>query len=248
VPDSRVMRMVVAGVVASAIGIAIGLSIHWFPTAASKQAGEIDTLYDVLMIASIPIFVLVVTVVLGSVLNFRMRPGQESEDGPPIHGNTRLEVVWTALPTLLIMGLCVYSYVVLRNIEAKPAQAASEMRVQVLGQQFAWQFTYPAEVTGGKPVKSDDLYLPVGRSVEFRIRARDVIHDFWVPAFRVKIDAVPGITTHYRVTPTKTGTYDVVCAELCGPGHATMRSTVHVMSPDAFKAWVARQSQTKGAS
>src|SRR3954465_2012563 len=113
--------MVVCGVLASAIGIAIGLSIHWFPTDASTQADKIDTLYDVLMIASIPVFVLVATGVVGSVLLFRMPPGQENDDGPPIHGHTGLEVVWTAVPAVLIAGLCTYAYVVLRDIEKKPA-------------------------------------------------------------------------------------------------------------------------------
>src|SRR5438067_348677 len=97
--------------IVSAVGIAFGLSIHWFPPAASKQADKVDTLYDVLIIASVPIFVLVAAVVVFSVIFFRMRPGQELEDGPPIHGNTRLEVVWTALPAALIAGLCTYAYV-----------------------------------------------------------------------------------------------------------------------------------------
>lgn len=246
--DSKVLRMVVAGIVASAIGIAIGLAIPWFPESASTQAHKIDTLYDVLIIVSVPFFVLVCTVVLFSVKNFRMRPGQENDDGPPIHGNTRLEVVWTAIPALILVSLCTYAYVVLTDIEAKPAQAASEMRVGVNAQQFAWSYTYPAAVTGGKEFTSDQLYLPIDRSVEFRIQARDVLHDFWVPVFRMKMDAVPGITTHYRVTPTRAGTYDVVCAELCGPGHSTMRSVVHVVSPPAFRAWIARQSQPKETS
>jgi cytochrome c oxidase subunit II len=243
---SRALRLIIVGVVASAILIAIALALPWFPTNAAKQAHPIDTLYDVLLIVSIPMFVLVTTVVLYCVKNFRMRPGQENEDGPPIHGNTTLEIIWTAIPAIILVSLCTYSYLVLRDIERKPAQAASEMQVQVLGQQFAWQFTYPKAMTGGKTVNTDQLYLPIGRSVEFRIHARDVIHDFWVPAFRVKIDAVPGITTHYRITPTRLGAYDIVCAELCGPGHSTMRSTVHVVSPAAFQTWLTRQTQSKG--
>src|SRR3954471_21372437 len=98
--------MIVAGVVASAIGIVIGLSIHWFPTDASTQAHKIDTLYDVLIIASVPIFVLVTGGVVFSGVFFRMRPGQQNEAGPPIHGNTRLEVVWSAIPAMLLVGLC----------------------------------------------------------------------------------------------------------------------------------------------
>jgi cytochrome c oxidase subunit 2 len=229
-------------VVLSAIGIAIGLFIDWFPTPASTQADKIDTLYDVLIIASVPVFVLVTSMIGFSVLFFRMRPGQENEDGPPIHGNTRLEVIWTLIPSLLIAGLCTYAYIVLVDIEKKPAQAATqEMRLQVTGEQFTWMFTYPKNVTGGKDLTTTEMYLPVGRSVDFRIHAKDVLHDFWVPAFRQKMDAVPGITTHYRVTPNREGVYPIVCAELCGIGHATMRSTVRVVSQAAFKKWLAGQ-------
>jgi cytochrome c oxidase subunit 2 len=235
--------MVIAGVVASAIGIALGLTIRWFPTAASTQAREIDTLYDVLIIASVPIFVLVVTVVLGAVVLFRMRPGQEDQDGPPIHGSTKLEVIWTALPAAIILGLCAYAYVVLVDTEKAPANPAQEMHVKVTGQQFAWTFTYPKQLTGGKQLTTTSLVLPIDRSVKFDIVSEDVIHDFWVPNFSEKIDAVPGITTHYRVTPDRLGTYPIVCAELCGLGHSVMRSTVRVVSGPQFTAWLKNQNK-----
>jgi cytochrome c oxidase subunit 2 len=234
--------MVVGGVIASAIGIALGLAIDWFPTIASTQAREIETLYDVLIIASVPIFVLVMTVVIAAVVQFRMRPGQEDQDGPPIHGNTKLEVVWTAIPAIIILGLCAYAYTVMQDIEEAPA-AGQELNVGVTGEQFAWTFTYPTEVAGGeKPLTTTELVLPVDRSVNFDIKAKDVIHDFWVPDFSMKMDAVPGITTHYRVTPDRLGTYPVVCAELCGLGHSVMRSRVRVVSQGEFDAWLKEQS------
>jgi cytochrome c oxidase subunit 2 len=181
-----------------------------------------------------------------SVKFFRVRPGQELEDGAPIHGNTRLEVIWTAVPSILIAALVVYAYLVLHDIEKAPANAASERHVHVIAQQFAWQFEY--RTADGKQVKSDDLYLPVGQSVKFDIDTKDVLHDFWVPAFRMKIDTVPGITTHYRVTPNKIGTYPVVCAELCGLGHAFMRSTTHVLSAADFNAWLDKQANPAPAA
>ena len=230
---------VAVGIVASAIGIAAGLLIDWFPTAASKQAGPIDTLWDVLLIVSIPIFVIVACVVVFSVRWFGAEPG-DTEDGPPIHGNTKLEVLWTAIPAMLIAGLVIYSYVVLTDIEKAPAAEAKERHVHVTAQQFAWTFAYDNPKPGGPPLKSHFLYLPEGESVKFDINALDVLHDFWVPAFRMKIDAVPGITTHYRVTPNRTGVYPVVCAELCGLGHAFMRSAVHVLPPRQFDAWLAK--------
>jgi cytochrome c oxidase subunit 2 len=228
-------------VVASALGIVLGLLIDWFPAPASSQAKDIDTFYDVLIIASVPMFVLVTSTVLYCVYRFRMRPGEERMDGPPVHGNTRLEVIWTVIPAMLMLGLCTYAYVVLRDAEKAPAAtAAKELKVRVVGEQFAWTFYYPGAGPGGKEHASPQLYLPKDRSVRFTVQTKDVLHDFWVPAFRWKIDAVPGIDSHYRVTPTKLGSYDIVCAELCGLGHAVMRQTAHVLSPEDFDAWLAK--------
>jgi cytochrome c oxidase subunit II len=232
-----IVGTIVAALLASAIGIALSYTIHWFPVQASTQAKETDTLYHVLVIASVPIFVLVVTVILFSVWHFRMRPGQELEDGPPIHGNTRLEVIWTAIPAALLLGLVSYSFVVLHNNEKKPA-AAAEMVVEVTGQQFAWTYEYPSSVTGGAPLKTTQLYVPKDESVYFKIHSLDVIHAFWIPAFRLQIDAVPGITTSYRATPDRLGTYPVVCNLLCGVGHSLMRSTIHVVTPEGFQTWL----------
>lgn len=229
-----IIQMVVIGAIASAIGIVLALWINWFPADAAKQDEPIDTLYDVLMIVSIPIFVLVVTVILYSVWAFRMRPGQELEDGPPIHGHTRLEVFWTAIPAILLVSLCSYAYAVLNDIEKVHAD---ELVVKVQAVQFAWSFSYPQ--ADGRPVTSNQLYLPKDQPVRFDIQTRDVLHDFWVPAFRVKVDAVPGITTRLRVTPTRLGRFPVVCAELCGLGHSVMRSTAHVVTPAAFDRWLA---------
>jgi cytochrome c oxidase subunit 2 len=230
--DPRVM--VAIGVVVAALGIAAGLLIHWFPPAASKQAGPIDTLWDVLLICSIPVFVLVETVVVFCVWKFRMRPGEELLDGPPIHGNTRLEIVWTAVPALLLVGLCTYAFLVLEDVEKAPA--AQEMNVRVVGQQFAWTFYYKDK---GKEYASPQLHLPVNVPVHFTLQSKDVLHDFWVPAFRMKKDAVPGIDVRYRVTPDRIGTYPVVCAELCGLGHSVMRANATVESRAKFAKFMA---------
>jgi cytochrome c oxidase subunit 2 len=236
VRNRPILQMVAIGVIACAIGIPVALAIPWFPTDASRQAHNVHTLYDVLLIASVPIFVLVETVVLFSVWKFRMRPGQEEMDGPPIHGNTRLEVVWTAIPALLVVSLCTYAYTVLRSNEDSKA---NEMTVNVTARQFAFEFSYPQ--AGGRQIVSADLYLPNGQPVVFKLRALDVIHSFFVPNFSEKLDAVPGITTTVRVTPTRVGTYPVECTELCGAGHSLMRSAVHVLTPAAFQAWLKSQ-------
>ncbi len=225
-------QMLTIGAIASAVVLALALIIDWFPDRASSSAGQIDTLYDVLLIASVPIFVLVMTVAIYSVVRFRARPG-DTADGAPIHGHTLLEVVWVSIPFLLVSGLAIYGWVVLNDIEAKQP---NELRVNVTGQQFAWAFEYPAE-----KVRSNELVLPVDRPADFSVQSKDVIHSFWVPAFRLKSDAVPGLTTKIRLTPDRTGRFQVVCAELCGIGHATMRQSVRVLPPREFDRWVRQQ-------
>jgi cytochrome c oxidase subunit 2 len=232
------MRMFLLAAIASAIGVAVGLAIDWFPTDATSSADSIDTLYDVLVIVSVPIFVLVMTVAIYSVVRFRARPGDKS-DGAPIHGNARLEVIWVAVPTIIVAALAAYAWIVLDDVEAKKP---NELNVDVYGQQFAWRFVYPKE--GPKPVASNQLWLPKDRPVYFRIHSDDVIHSFWVPQFRLKQDAVPGIVTRMRLTPDKVGTYQVVCTELCGIGHATMRQTVRVVPKPEFEAFLTKQAKS----
>ncbi len=204
------LQLGLIGVLASLVGVGLGLLIDWFPTQAAEEAGPIDTLYDVLLAASIPVFVLVMTVAIYSVIKFRARPGDE-RDGAPIHGNAKLEVIWVTVPFILVTALAIYGWVVLVDIEEPAADA---MVVEVRGEQFTWSFAYPEE--GSPTVQSNSAMLPLDRQVEFRIDTEDVIHSFWVPAFRLKSDTVPGITTEVRVTPSEEGTFDVVCAELCG--------------------------------
>jgi cytochrome c oxidase subunit II len=229
-----VAKMIALGIVASLIGIAIALAIPWFPTSAATSAHKIDTVYDVLLICSVPIFVLVMTVALYSVWRFRAKPG-DMRDGAPIHGNTRLEVIWVTIPFLMVTALAIYGWVTLDDIEAKQPDT---MIVNVTGRQFTWSFEYPQQ-----KVDSTELVLPKDRPIEFRIHTKDVLHSFWVPEFRLKSDAVPGLTTKIRVTPNRIGNYQVVCAELCGIGHSTMRQDVRVVSPTAFTAWIDKQKQ-----
>src|SRR5690349_444796 len=241
--------MLAIGVVASLIGIAIVLNIDWFPKSASTAAPKIDTLYDVLLICSVPVFVLVMTVAIYSVVKFRARPGDMS-DGAPIHGNTRLEVIWVTIPFIMVTGLAIYAWVLLNNVEAKPK--GPERIVNVVGQQFTWHFQYakqgldpgPCGGTGANQVTTNELELANEEPVYFRICAKDVIHSFWVPEFRLKEDAVPGQVTHIRLKPDRIGNYQVVCAELCGLGHSTMRVPVHVVAQTEFASWL--QQQVKG--
>jgi len=232
------LGLVLVSLVATIVGIALVLVIDWFPVQASTAAGDIDLLYDVLLVASVPIFVLVMAVVIYSVLAFRVEPDDLS-DGEPIHGNTKLEIIWVTIPFIMVSLLAVYGWFVLDDIEAKQP---GELVVDVTAQQFKWSFEYPSE----QDLKSNELVLPKGRPVEFKIRATDVIHSFWVPQFRLKSDAVPGITTTVRATPSREGTYELVCTELCGLGHSTMRGTVRVVGSREFDSWLSeRQAATR---
>jgi cytochrome c oxidase subunit 2 len=232
------VRMLVIGIAAAALGTFGALQIDWFPTQGATAAKKIDTLYDWLLVASVPMFVLVMSVAIYCVVRFRVRPGGPTGDGAPIHGNTRLEIIWVTIPFLIVTALAVYAAVVLAQIEEKKP---NELQVRAIGQQFAWHFEYTQR--GGKKFTSDVLYLPKDRPVYMKINSRDVLHSFWVPAFRLKEDAVPGQTDHVRFTPNRLGDYEVVCAELCGAGHATMRTGAIVITPQRFNQFV--QSKLK---
>jgi cytochrome c oxidase subunit 2 len=215
---------------------AIVLTVPWLPQQSSTAANPVDTLYEVLAVVSCYIFALVVSIMLVSVIHFRRRHNDLS-DGDPIHGNTTLEAVWTAIPALLMVGTAVYSGLVLADIEQTHANT---QEVKITGQQFAWTFNYQTP-----NLKAGELHLVKGTPYHFKLQAKDVIHSFWVPQFRMKKDAVPGLTTDIRVTPTRYGKYTLICTELCGLGHATMRAPIVVEDQAAFDKWAAQAKKNQ---
>ena len=192
------------------------------------------------------------------------KPDDDS-DGPPIHGHTGIEITWTVIPLILVLAMIVVSSVALAQNDREPANA---MRVEVLGQQFAWVVAYPPEgatedmdgficFTRGQGVvdqrckSSPNLVLPLDRPVRLHLTAREVIHSFFVPEFRQKQDAVPGLTTEITVTPTKLGNFPFVCTELCGLGHALMRTRAIVLPEeqlDALVEYLVQQAGSGGGS
>ena len=172
--DRPLLQLALIGVVASVVGVAIALAIDWFPEQAAAEASEIDFLYDVLLFASVPIFVLVMAIAIYSVVKFRARPGDQ-RDGAPIHGDTKLEILWVTVPFLLVTALAVYGWIVLVDIEEPQPDA---LVVDVSGEQFAWSFAYPPEEGDGEPVRTTELMLPVDRQVTFNVDTEDVIHSF----------------------------------------------------------------------
>ncbi len=201
---------------------------------AGRQGQHVDQLLRVEFSIAGVIFVLCMVFLLYSVFAFRRAPG-DTEDGPPIEGSTPLEIAWTIVPAIIVFGLATYTVGVLRNI-TQPPSSQQELVVDVTGFQWAWRFEYP-----DLGIKSSELVLPVNQPVLFRLHATDVIHSFWVPEFRIKMDAIPGIENRVRLTPTKVGQFKVRCAELCGTGHAYMLANVKVMKEADFKDWVAHE-------
>jgi cytochrome c oxidase subunit II len=223
-----------------AIGVVIGIAVtlvavlfQWLPTSNSEEFDRIQDIYWFATVMSIAIFSLVAAVVVYSVWKWRVPPDDDAE-GPPIHGHTGLEIVWTAVPAILVIALGIVSaFVLSENGKASD----NSLQVTAIGQQFAWKFRYPDY----DDVESGELVLPVGKQAQFTMQAVDVIHSFWVPQFGQKMDAVPGIETHINVTPKHTGEFAVVCAELCGLGHATMRAKARVVTQAEFDKWIEEQ-------
>jgi cytochrome c oxidase subunit II len=230
------LQLIAIGLVAAGICTAVAVLIPWLPVSAGEEAHRIHFVYWFATVISIAVFSVVASVLVFSVWKFRARPDDDS-DGPPTHGHTTLEIVWTAIPAVLVTAISIVSAIVLaKNGEAGP----DPLVIKVVAQQFAWQFTYP----NGKTF--DWLTIPEGRHVKLDITSKDVIHSFWVPELSQKQDAVPGQHNSIVVTPTRTGTYPVICTELCGLGHSLMRSHVTIMTKANYAAWVKQGSKTTG--
>ena len=232
------IRMVAIAVVAAVIASLVAVLIRWLPESASEEMDRITFVFWFATIISIGIFALVAAVIIEAVWAFRVQPDDDT-DGPPIHGNTKLEIAWTIVPAILVISIGVVSAIVL----SKNANAGSDpLEVKVFAQQFAWKFEYPGKV------QTEELVMPLHRSVKFEMQSADVIHSLWIPQMGQKQDVVPGITTKIVITPTRTGNFTLICTELCGLGHATMRAPVRVLDQAAFKRWLDDQRAAGGGA
>ncbi len=280
IPSSLVTLLVGMALVLS--GLWVGYNVDLLPLDASANAPVYDSLFRVLFSIGTILFLGIVGLVVFSLVRFRRRSGDHT-DGLAIEGNLLLEIVWTAIPAIVVLFVGIYSYDIyermggmsslndhsamhrmpsMETMEASvttadpaleamaPVKAprvwggigtaageANVLPVEVTAMQFAFIFHYPeGDITSG------ELHVPNGRPVELRMKANDVIHAFWVPQFRLKQDVIPGQPTVLTFTPTKAGSYPIICAELCGPYHGGMRSTVVVHEPDAYDAWLQKNS------
>ena len=225
--------MVVIAALAALIGGLVAVLINWLPESASEEMDRIVFTYWFATIICIGIFALVAAVIIYAVWTFRVQPDDDT-DGPPIHGHTGLEIAWTVVPAVLVIAIGIVSAVVLsQNADA----GRDPLQVRVFAQQFAWRFGYDRDV------RSKELVLPVDRGVEFTLESADVIHSLWIPEMGQKQDVVPGVTQKIVITPTRTGRFTLICTELCGLGHSTMRAPVRVLEQAAFATWLDQQAQ-----
>jgi cytochrome c oxidase subunit II len=181
--DVPILKLGAIMIVLTVITSVIMLIPDWFGEQASTAADDIDTLFDISIVFSSFVFSVVMVLLGYAIWRWRAKPGDES-DGEPIHGNTRLEIAWTLIPTVIVAFLAALSWIVLDDIEAKESDS---MPLTVTGQQFAWEFEYPE---AGKT--SREFHVPVDRQLDVELRALDVLHSFWVPEWRIKRDLVPG--------------------------------------------------------
>ena len=244
------IRVLLVALLLAAVATAVAIFIPWLPDQASKEGERIDFVFWFVTAICIAIFAVVASVSVYSLVKFRAKPDDDS-DGPPIHGHTGIEIAWTVIPLILVLTMIIVSSVALAQNDREPANA---LRVEVLGQQFAWVVAYPPDGAredmdgfvcfnrGSGEVderckRSPNLVLPLDRPARLHLTARDVIHSFFVPEFRQKQDAVPGLKTEITVTPTKRGNFPFICTELCGLGHALMRTRAIVLPQSDFGAW-----------
>jgi cytochrome c oxidase subunit 2 len=218
-------------------------------TPQSPNADDIRTSYLFISIFVGTIFVAVETILVVFIFRFRRRKRPRFEDGPPIHGATRLELIWTVFPVVILFAIASFVLIELPGISHVPSAGASGrvLEIQVTGRQFYWQYEYPNGV-----IAIDTMRAPAGVPVRLEVvgRDEDVIHSWWIPALGGKIDAIPGIvnTTWFRAK--NPGIYTGQCAELCGLEHARMLATVEVLPEEDFDTWLAqrRDEQAAGTS
>ena len=221
--DIALLTLIIAALVA---GLAVlFLNVSFLPPLASEQGVSIDDTMKLLFAIAAGIFAIIFAFIVYSAVRFRHRAG-DTADGPPIQSNVLWVAAFFFVPAALVIWSATVGAVELKNIQQAHED---EMEVSVTAVKWAWRFDYPEF-----GVSSSELVLPVNRPVVFKITSRDVLHSFWVPEWRPKIDALPGTETELRITPTQLGEFRVRCAELCGLGHTGMLAPVTVVTPEEF--------------
>lgn len=231
------------------IGFTVG-GIIWvqqpglLPFSAAHEAIIIDDAFIFMMVLGMPVFTFVLVGLIYSVIRFRHTGETAPDDGPPIHTNKAVTRVWFGVTTLLAIFIIFNPG--LKGIRELSVGPDADLVVQIEARKWNWKFSYPEY--GVEVVDALELVLPVDQRIRFEVSSVDIIHSFWVPAFRMKVDAMPGQTNLLFATPTQTGSFSddinlrVQCAELCGTGHARMRAGVVILEKDEFDEWILEQT------
>lgn len=207
----------------------------WLPESASTFSGKVDAIFYVILAVTGIMFFIVEGAILYFAFRYRYRPGIHAKY---LHGNVKLEIIWTVIPALLLVLLMVKTQEGWSEIKVK-MPANPDLEIEVTAQQFAWNIRYPA----AQVETLNQLHLPVGKKVLVRLMSKDVIHSFFVPQFRLKQDAVPGSTIPVWFEATRTGKYELVCAEFCGLAHYRMKGFITVDTPEEFHKWLEGQKK-----
>ena len=214
--------------------------MSWLPENVSTFGGEIDSLFYLIYYITGAAFILVTVLMVLFLILYRHREGRRATYS---HGNTALEITWTIIPAIILVALSFMSVSSWGKI--KSHAPPSDFQVQVTAKQFNWEIVYPGP--DGKFDTADDLqvdnelHVPVNRAVHVFLASKDVIHSFFLPQLRLKQDAVPGRVIQAWFQATKTGRYEIPCAELCGFGHSGMLGYLTVHSPEEYGKWVKEQ-------
>jgi cytochrome c oxidase subunit II len=221
-------------------------------TTLSPQGPDSDSIQRLLIpvtaIAAV-VFLIIELAALVISWKFRERKGDETDEFPSqTHGNTVLEIGWTILPALILAGIAVATVMTLIDLNRKPTDAIS---IRVEGQQWWWQYKYDLNGDGefdgiGDITTATEMVIPAGRPIQLTVTSNDVIHSFWIPALNGKRDAVPGMTSPWKLQADEPGVYRGQCTEFCGLSHANMRMLVRALPADQYDAWVKNQLKTHG--
>ena len=220
----------------------MGGFFRW-PENISTYGGEIDSLFNVIVILTGITFVLVELTLVWFIFKYRGRPGHKAYY---THGNSKLEIFWTTATAVIVLALGAWSWPLWLRIKDPSRFPTAQLELGITVKQFEWNVKYPgADGRLGTPddfTKRNQLHIPVNQPVAVELSSEDVIHSFFVPEFRVKQDAVPGMHITAWFQATKTGEFEIGCAELCGMGHYTMRARVFVHTPEEYNAWLTQQA------
>lgn len=231
---------------AAALACLAILTTACVPEAATSQGRDVAWLYNIFMLASAGVFVIVIGLLTWSIIRYRGQPGRDVEMPTPTRGNVTLEVIWWSLPAALVVVLAVLTVGVLGQVDAREDDPGVVVRVHAF--QWGWEFTFPDAdvVVSGTAADPPRIELPTGETIAFEITSQDVVHSFWIPRFLIKRDAVPNRPNRFDVVIEEQGTYGGQCGEFCGLLHARQRFEINAVSSDAFDAWLEQQAVGAG--